>query len=60
MQFDGAIAEDGLVAVDKLIFVHRAYIARAAPKSYFPSAKAALYAGLTAASNSAVTGKVSS
>ena len=60
VELDGAVAVDGLVAVNELVFVHGGPIATARAKSYFASAKAALYSGLTAASTLAVTGSVTS
>ena len=60
MQLDGAVAVDGLIAVNELVFVHGAHIAMACAKSYFASANAAVYSGLTAASTLALTGRVTS
>jgi hypothetical protein len=64
MQFDGAVAVDGLIAVNELVIVHGGHIASGAAKSYFgvyfANAKPALYSGFTAASTAAVTGSVTS
>jgi hypothetical protein len=60
MQLDGAVAVDGLIAVNELVFVHRDHIAMLRAKSYFASAKADVYSGLTAASTAGVTGSVTS
>ena len=60
VQLDGAIAVDARGAVNKLILVHPRPITRAQAKSYFASAKAALYWGLSAAITALVTGSVTS